>query len=107
MPFSFPNLAKLLNMSKIPTIKNLGPVCEELFTLIDIHTAEEVAKLGAIESYIRLKLKAPRRVNLMFLYAIYTGLRGRHFNDLLPEEKEKLKAEANTKLEAIREESQQ
>ena len=85
-------------MSKISTIKNLGPACERLFALIDIHTAEEVAKLGAIESYVKLKLTAPRRVNLMFLYAIYTGL--------LPEEKEKLKAEANTRLEAIRAENQ-
>ncbi|NQY80995.1 MAG: TfoX/Sxy family DNA transformation protein [Candidatus Caenarcaniphilales bacterium] len=93
-------------MSKISTIKNLGPACERLFALIDIHTAEEVAKLGAIESYVKLKLTAPRRVNLMFLYAIYTGLKGRHFNDLLPEEKEKLKAEANTRLEAIRAENQ-
>ena len=79
-------------MSKITSIKNLGPACERLFALIDIHTAEEVAELGAIESYIKLKLAHPRRVNLMFLYAIWTGLQGRHFNNLSSDEKEKLKA---------------
>lgn len=93
-------------MAKISTIKNLGPVCEELFALINIHTAEELSELGAVESYIRLKLKAPRRVNLMFLYAIYTGLQGRHFNSLTLEEKGKLKNEANSKLEQIRLEKQ-
>ena len=89
-------------MAKITAIKNLGPVCEQLFSEIGITSAEEVAKLGAVDSYVLLKLKYPRRVNLMFLYAIWTGLQGKHFNDINPEEKSKLKSEALEKLEKSR-----
>lgn len=32
-------------MAKITAIKNLGPVCEELFSEIGINSAEEIQKL--------------------------------------------------------------
>lgn len=85
-------------MTDIQRIKNLGPVCEELLREIGIKTAEEVAELGAVDVYVKLKRAFPRRVNLLFLYAIWTGLQGKQFNDISPKQKEELKAEAIKKL---------
>jgi hypothetical protein len=79
-------------MSKISTIRNLGPKMETLLGSAGIRTAEEVHELGVKEVYRRLLL-AGRRPHFIAYYSIYLGLQGRPWNDMTPEEKASVRAD--------------
>lgn len=78
-------------MSRVSTIRNLGPKVEQMFAKAGIHTAEEIYELGAEEAYRRL-LKAGTRPHFIGFYCIYLGLQNRPWNDLSPDEKTGLRA---------------
>lgn len=73
-------------MSRVSTIRNLGPKVEQMFARAGIHSAEEIHDLGAEESYRRL-LKAGTRPHFIGFYCLYLGLQNRPWNDLSPDEK--------------------
>lgn len=77
-------------MSRVSTIRNLGPKVEQMFARAGIHTAEEIFELGAEESYRRL-LKSGVRPHFIGFYCIYLGLQNRPWTDLSPEEKSGLR----------------
>ena len=73
-------------MSRVATIRNLGPKFEKMFAKAGIHTAEEILELGPEEAYRRL-LKAGVRPNFIGFYCLCLGLQNRPWNDLSPDEK--------------------
>lgn len=77
-------------MSRVSSIRNLGPKVEQMFARAGIHTAEEIRELGAEESYRRL-LMAGVRPHFIGFYCIYLGLQNRPWNDLSPAEKTALR----------------
>lgn len=77
-------------MSRVSSIRNLGPKVEQMFARAGIHTAEEIRQLGAEAAYRRL-LQAGTRPHFIGFYCIYLGLQNRPWNDLSPDEKIKLR----------------
>ncbi len=73
-------------MSRVSTIRNLGPKVEKMFAKAGIHTAEEIFELGPEEAYRRL-LIAGVRPHFIGFYCLCLGLQNRPWNDLSPDEK--------------------
>ncbi len=88
-------------MSRVSTIRNLGPKVEQMFARAGIYTAEEIFELGAEEAYRRL-LKVGIRPHFIGFYCLYLGLQNRPWNDLSPEEKSDLRKTFDTVVEGAR-----
>ncbi len=88
-------------MSRVSSIRNLGPKVEEMFAKADIHSAEEIQALGAQAAYRRL-LIAGIRPHFIGFYCIYLGLQNRPWNDLSPDEKARLRLEFDALVADVR-----
>jgi len=77
-------------MSRVSSIRNLGPKVELMFARAGIHTAEEIYELGHEAAYLRL-LSAGTRPHFIGFYCLYLGLQNRPWNDLSPAEKAALR----------------
>ena len=75
----------------VSSIRNLGPAMEAACTRAGIRSAEELAALGADETYRRL-LANGARPHFIAYYVIEMGLQGRPWNDCRGKEKEALRA---------------
>ena len=62
---------------------------------IGIHTYEDLAEMGAVEAYRRIKDRGIH-VSKVMLYALQGALMDVHWNDLAPELKSKLVKEAES-----------
>lgn len=81
-------------------LRNLGKKSAEKLRSVGIESPEALRDAGAILAYKILKHRYPSQVTLNILYAIEGALQERHWNSFTAEEKVKLKAEADSELEA-------
>lgn len=72
-------------------MKNLGPKSAEWLASIGIFSLEDVAKLGVIETYKRVKAAYPEKVSLNMLYGLQAALMNINWKDLPLDIKEDLK----------------
>ena len=72
-------------------MKNLGPKSSEWLASVGIHTLEDVAALGVVEAYTRVKAAYPARVSLNLLYGLQAALLNIPWNELPPDIKAELK----------------
>ncbi len=72
-------------------MKNLGPKSREWLASIGVHTLEDVAALGVVETYKRVKGVYPEKVSLNLLYALQAAMLGLPWNELPLDIKESLK----------------
>ena len=75
-------------------MRNLGPKSAMMLAEAGIATLDELKELGALRAYLRVKALHPKSVSLNLLWALATGIEGRDWRDLQPEEKAALRAEA-------------
>lgn len=61
---------------------------------VGIQTLDELAELGAVKAYLRVKALKPKSVSLNLLWALAAGLDDRDWRALSAEEKAALRAEA-------------
>ena len=82
--------------SELLELKNLGMASVNILQAIGVHTYEDLAEVGAVEAYRRIKTRGIH-VSKVMLYALQGALMDVHWNDLSPELKTKLvrEAEAN------------
>lgn len=80
-------------MTRIRDLFNLGPVMENRLAEVDITTAEQLARIGVVEAYGRLKFAFGQAVSLNALYAMDAALQGLDMKDL-PEERRRELREA-------------
>lgn len=66
----------------VEKLRNIGPKSGELLRAIGITTYAELAEVGTLESWRRVKAIAPYRVSLNWLYAIEGALTDTHWNQL-------------------------
>ncbi|HZG79073.1 MAG TPA: TfoX/Sxy family protein [Paenibacillus sp.] len=71
------------------TIRNIGAVGRRWLEHIGVTTLRELAAIGSVEAYRRLKDMDPK-VNIVALYALEGALLDMHWNELPPEVKEAL-----------------
>jgi DNA transformation protein len=75
-------------------MKNMGPRSSEWLASVGIHTLDDVAALGVVETYTRVKAAYPEKVSLNLLYGLQAALLDLPWNELPPDIKEELKRQA-------------
>lgn len=79
----------------ISDLRNLGPKSARLLKEAGILTIGDLKEIGALAAYQRLQFMFGRQVSLNFLWAMEAGLTNRHWKDITPDEKARLKAGLN------------
>lgn len=72
-------------------MKNLGPKSTEWLASVGIHSLDDVANVGVVESYLRVKAVYPDKVSLNLLYGLQAALLDLPWNELPPDIKAELK----------------
>ena len=78
----------LVHKKKISEMRNLGPAVEKDLNAVGIFYAEEVKKLGAKKTFIKMlegRLKRGRSAgccNALYLYAIYSAIKNLDFRSV-------------------------
>ncbi len=70
-------------------LRNLGPKTREWLAAIGVRTHRELARLGAIETYLRLQ-EAGCKVSLNALWALEGALQDRDWKDIARHERSRL-----------------
>lgn len=74
-------------------MRNLGPKTAALLVEVGIHTPDQLADLGTVEAWYRLKTRFPRQVNRIAAYAIEGALLDLDWRTLPPARKAQLDGE--------------
>lgn len=72
-------------------MKNIGPKSSEWLATVGIHTLDDVAELGVLETYLRVKAAYPEKVSLNLLYGLQEALLDIPWNELPLDIKNELK----------------
>ena len=72
-------------------MRNMGPKSSEWLESIGVYTFDDVARLGVVETYKRVKAAYPDKVSLNLLYGLQAALLDLPWNELPPDIKEELK----------------
>ena len=72
-------------------MKNMGPRSREWLASVGIHTLDDIAELGVVETYKRVKAAYPEKVSLNLLYGLQAALLDLPWNELPPDIKAELK----------------
>ena len=72
-------------------MKNLGPKSSEWLASVGIHTLDDVARLGVVETYKRVKAAYPEKVTLNMLWGLQAALLGIRWDELPADMKAELK----------------
>ena len=75
-------------------MKNIGPKSSEWLASIGVHTLDDVATLGVVETYKRVKAAYPEKVTLNMLWGLQAALLDIPWNELPQDIKEQLRKEA-------------
>jgi len=88
---------------KIQELKGLGPKSEEQLRAVGIHTPEDLAQLGAVGAFMKLKAQKGAAPSLNFLYAMVGALENKHWTDISKTDKAHLlmEIEDHQALEAV------
>lgn len=77
-------------MGELARLKGLGPKTEQQLFDIGITCKSELADVGAVQAYLRLKKQAAPNTSLNFLYALVGALENRHWMDVAKTDKARL-----------------
>ena len=55
-------------------MRNIGPKSKQWLASIGVHTLDDVASLGVVETYKRVRAAYPEKVSLNLLYALRVQL---------------------------------
>jgi DNA transformation protein and related proteins len=72
-------------------MKNIGPKSREWLAFVGVHTLDDVAKLGVVETYKRVKAAYPEKVSLNLLWGLRAALLDLPWNELPPDIKSELR----------------
>ena len=79
-------------------MKNLGPKSQEWLAGIGVHSLEDVARLGVVETYRRVKAAYPEKVTLNMLWGLQAALLEIPWNELPDDIKDQLRQEVGGDL---------
>ena len=86
-------------MARLAELENLGPVSEQRLLEVGIRGPDDLAEVGAVAAYRRVKAAYPRNTSLVLLHAFQGALWDLHWNALPPDVKATLRAEARAREE--------
>ena len=76
-------------------MKNMGPKSTEWLASIGVRSPDDVAELGVVETYRRVKAAYPEKVSLNLLYGLQAALLDLPWNELPTDIKEELKKQVD------------
>lgn len=76
-------------------MKNIGPKSSEWLASVGVHTLDDVAKLGVVETYKRVKAAYPEKVTLNMLWGLQAALLEIRWNELPPDIKQELRRQVD------------
>lgn len=82
---------------ELTQLKNLGVASINILRAVGIGNAEDLRKLGAVDTYVKIKRRGIS-VSKVMLYALEGALTDVHWKDLDPDLKQRLVAEADQAL---------
>ncbi len=74
-------------MGELSKLKGLGPKSEQQLNAIGISTKAQLAALGPIAAFIKLKKESNSQPSLNFLYAMVGALQDEHWTQIARKEK--------------------
>ena len=74
-------------------MKNMGPKSTEWLATVGIRSLDDVAKIGLVETYLRVKAAYPEKVSFTLLYGLQAALLDLPWNELPPDSKAELKSQ--------------
>jgi len=77
-------------------MKNMGPKSSEWLASVGVHTLEDVATIGVVETYLRVKSAYPDKVSLNLLYGLQAALLDISWNELPADIKGELKRQVES-----------
>ncbi len=80
--------------ARLAEMKNIGLKSAGWMIEVGVDTPEKLRKVGAVETYLRMKSAYPRAISLCALWALQGALHDVPYNRLDPEEKKFLKEAA-------------
>lgn len=83
----------------VEALRNIGPRSGELLRAVGITTYAELAAVGTLESWRRVRAVAPYRVSMNWLYAIEGALTDTDWKALPELVREELKAAAHATMD--------
>ena len=83
-------------MTAVESLKNIGPTSASWLEGVGIHTAADLAEVGVVEAYLRVKRAYPERVSLNLLYALQGALLDIRWNLVPDDMREMLRQQART-----------
>jgi hypothetical protein len=72
-------------------MKNIGPKSREWLASVGVYTLDDVAELGVVETYKRVKAAYPEKVLLNLLWGLQAALLDLPWNELPPDIKSELR----------------
>lgn len=75
-------------------MKNMGPKSREWLASVGIYTLDDVAQIGVVETYKRLKAAYPEKVTRNLLWGLQAALLDLPWNELPSDIKEVLRQQA-------------
>ncbi len=81
------------NNGELLGLKNLGTASVNILHAVGVNTYDDLSQVGAVETYRRIKARGIH-VSKVMLYALQGALMDVHWNDLSPDLKAQLVAEA-------------
>ena len=76
-------------------MKNMGPKSRGWLASVGVHSLDDVANLGVVETYRRVKAAYPEKVSLNLLYGLQAALLDLPWNELPTDIKEELKKQVD------------
>lgn len=82
--------------SRLNDLPNIGKTIEKRLRQIGIHTPRDLARIGAVEAWRRIRSENPGKTVPVcyYLYSLEGALRGVHWDDLPPSVKKRLREQA-------------
>ena len=72
-------------------MKNLGPKSVEWLASIGVYSIDDIARLGVVETYKRVKAAYPEKVTINMLWGLQAALLGIRWDELPPDIKSELR----------------
>lgn len=88
--------ARTSPMTPLSTLKNIGPTIEQRLKAVNIHTQDDLATVGPVEAFQRIRAANPQITIPVcyYLYSLQGALMDLHWNDLPSDLKDTLRTEA-------------
>lgn len=80
-------------MTRLSELKNIGPTSAEWLAAVGIETAEQLAELGSVEAYRRVRAAFPKRASLNLLWGLEAALLDIRWDELPADLKASLRRE--------------